>query len=532
LPGSSICRSPSRRKQRKLLDIAKVFQQALTHHQAGRLPQAEAGYRQILAADPTHAGSLHLLGVIAAQIGRNDAALDLIGRAIKLRPQVADYHNDLGMALGRLGNIEASAASHREALRLNPNHPQAHNNLGNSFVTLQRFEEAEKCYRTALRFAPSYVEAHSNLAAVLKTFGRLDEAESHCRTALRVNPNYVEAHNNLGDIVRNLGRFDEAEACYREALRLSPHYAEVHYNLSGLLLVTGQLEEGWREYEWRSRSRAFPRRSDFAQPLWRGEDMGERVLLVHAEQGAGDTILFCRYAPLIATKARVVLEAPRSLTRLLSGLPGIAGVVASGEALPPFDLHCPLLSLPHVLGTTLDTIPNPVPYLQADPDQVAVWRDRLAAFPGLRVGLAWAGNPGHLDDRRRSIAVEKMSSLAGIPGVVFVSLQKDGGAVPPPSIALHDWTEEFDDFADTAALIQALDLVISVDTSVAHLAGALGKPVWLLNRFDPHWVWLLGRDDSPWYPTLRQFRQPAPNDWQSVLTAVRTQLERLVESGL
>ena len=262
--------------------------------------------------------------------------------------------------------------------------------------------------------------------------------------------------------------------------------------------------------------------------------MEDRTLLLHAEQGLGDTLQFCRYVPLIAAGAKTVLEVQAPLVRLLSRLPGVASIVAQGACLPPFDAHCPLLSLPGALGTTLDTIPAATAYLAADPALAAEWSERLAGLAGLRVGIVWAGSARDdpelaAVDARRSISLEALAPLAGAPGVSFISLQKGEPAAqasrPPLGMALADFTADLDDFEDTAALVANLDLVISVDTAVVHLAGALGKPVWLLNRFDTCWRWLLNRDDSPWYPTLRQFRQSSPGDWTSVIAAVRKALE-------
>jgi len=503
----------------------RLFRQAVQYHQAGKLAEAEILYRRILAAEPEHADSLHLLGVLAAQIGRNDAAIDLIAHAIRLQPRKADYHNNLGLALGRLGRLDEAAVAHEMALRLKRDHREAHNNLGNIRLAQHRFEAAERSYRAALALDQNYVEAHANLAVALAGLERLDAAEAHCRAALRLNPYYVEALNNLGDILRNGGRLAEAEKAYRQALGLRPDFAPLHYNLAGLLLLTGRFEAGWAEYEWRNRARGGAPR--FPQPQWRGEPLAGRTLLLTAEQGAGDAILFSRYAPLAAEQGRVLLEAPAPLHRLFASLKNVE-MVAAGEALPPFDLQCPLPSLPFAFGTRLDTIPVS-PYLRADPVLAAMWRARLDELSGYRVGLAWAGNPEHQDDRRRSITVRKLDVFSDIEGVSFVSLQK--GAADRPSIPLADWTEALDDFADTAALIAGLDLVISVDTSIAHLAGALGKPVWLLNRFDPHWVWLTERDDCPWYPSLRQFRQPSPGDWASVLDTVRTELSAALRTA-
>jgi hypothetical protein len=272
----------------------------------------------------------------------------------------------------------------------------------------------------------------------------------------------------------------------------------------------------------------------YTQPRWDGRECHDRIVLLHAEQGFGDALQFCRYVPLVAARARVLLEVPRPLLRLLSGLEGVEQIVAEGDKLPSFDFCAPLMSLPHVFGTELETIPARTPYLAAPPARVAAWRERLAALPRRRIGLVWAGNPrphqpeANAVDRRRSTSLDRFAPLAEVPGVSFVSLQKGAAAVqsrtPPSGMVVHDWTEELVDFAETAALVEALDLVISVDTSVVHLVGALGKEIWMLNRFDGCWRWLLDRTDSPWYPTLRQFRQRRPGDWDGVISDIRDAL--------
>ncbi len=309
---------------------------------------------------------------------------------------------------------------------------------------------------------------------------------------------------------------------------------EAQYALGYLLLLTGRLQEGWQGFEARRQiQRMQP--LQILRPLWDGSPVPERRVLLHAEEGLGDTIQFCRFVPLLAERARIVFGVPQALVRLLAGLPGIEQIVTMGDPAPAFDMHLPLLSAPHVLSTTLETIPAAVPYLHADPDQVADWHGRLRDLPGLRIGLAWAGNPHLVNDRRRSIPLDRLAALADVSGVSFVSLQKGAAAsqvsAALPQMVLHDWTDRLVDFADTAALIENLDLVISVDTSVLHLAGALGKPVWLLNRFDTDWRWLLDRNDSPWYPTLRQFRQPQPGDWDAVVQAVRVALAQVAAEG-
>jgi Flp pilus assembly protein TadD len=551
--------------------LDEILQRGLRDHHAGRLQQAELAYTQVLAIEPNHVHALHLLGVIAHQAGRDHLAVDYIGRAIAADPGIAEAHNNLGLALQGLGRLTEAEASFREALRLKPNadaysnlgnvlcvtdrlaeaeaiyreslrlEPESastHNNLGNTLWNLHRPVEAEASYREALRLCPAYPEAHNNLAITLNYTGRSAAAVASCHEAIRLQPDFAEAHAFLGTALLDLGRPDEAEASYRTALRLRPDFPEAHLVLAILHLLRGRFAEGWDEYEWRWRCRSFDLRP-FTAPLWKGEDIGGRVILLHAEQGLGDTLQFCRYIPLIAPDARVILEVQAPLVPLLAQLPGVASIIAVGDDLPSFDLHCPLMSLPRAFGTTLDTVPGVTPYLTADAQRVAHWQARLANLRGLRVGLVWAGERKRTPesaaiDRRRSMTFGTLGPLAEVSGVNFISLQKDSPAPqdarPPDGMLLHDFTDELDDFADTAALVACLDLVISVDTAVAHLAGALNKPVWLLNRFDTCWRWLRDRDDSPWYPTMRQFRQPSPGDWDSVIGATRNALRRLVAS--
>ena len=394
-----------------------------------------------------------------------------------------------------------------------------------------RLQQAEAAYRQILTIDPAHTDAQHALGAALHGLGRPAEAATSYQEALRLRPNYPEAHNNLGIALSDLGRLAEAEASYREALRLRPNFPEAHHNLGHALLLAGRFDEGWKEYEWRWKTKRLSSSArDFSAPLWRGEAIGDRTILLHAEHGLGDTLQFCRYIPFMV--CRIILEVQAPLVRLLSRLPGVMQIVARGDKLPPFDLHCPLLSLPHAFGTTLDTIPAGMPYLSADPALAANWQERLLGLDGLRIGLVWAGGRRFKDDRRRSIALKTLAPLGDVSGVSFVSLQKDEAAAqaadPPHGMMLHDFTTDLHDFEDTAALVVNLDLVISVDTAVAHLAGALGKPVWLLNRCDTDWRWLLNRDDSPWYPTLRQFRQASPGDWDSAVCAARDALQRLM----
>jgi tetratricopeptide (TPR) repeat protein len=544
----------------------------LLRHQQGSSLRAVELIAKAVAIKPDYPEAHSNLGNVLSDLGRSAEAVASYREALRLRPDFSEAHSNLGAALHALGRPAEAEASHREALRLRPDYAEGHANLGNALRDLGRLAESEASHQEALRLWPDYPEAHSNLCATLRERGHLAEAEASCRQALRLRPEFSEAHGNLGNVLRDLGRPAEAEASYREAvrrgpdsaeahsnlgaalhallrpveaaasyreaLRRQPDYADAHNNLGHTLLLAGKLPEGWNECEWRWKTwQLVGAARDFRAPLWSGEAIGDRVILLHAEQGFGDTLQFCRYVPLIASGARTILEVQAPLVRLLSRLPGIAEIVSLGDRLPPFDLHCPLMSLPRAVGTTLHTIPAAMPYLDADPTRAADWRERLAGLPGLRIGLVWAGSARSevpeltAVDRRRSIALDLMAPLGEASGVSFISLQKGEPAAqadhPPAGMALHDFTAELHDFEDTAALVDALDLVISVDTAVAHLAGALGKPVWLLNRFDTCWRWLLNRDDSPWYPRLRQFRQPAPGDWNSVVRAVVDALVRL-----
>jgi len=492
-----------------------------------------------LTIDPAHVDAHLALGAALHALGRPAEAEASYREALRLRPNYPQAHSNRGNALCALGRPAEAEVSYREALRLQPNIPEIHANLANALCALGRPAEAEVNYREALRLRPNYPEARSNLGNALCALGRLAEAEANLREALRMQPNFPEAHHNFGIVLCALGRPADAEVSYREALRLQPNFPEAHNNLGMALLLAGQLEEGWKEYEWRWKVKTWPSSPrDFSPPLWKGEAIGDRTILLHAEQGFGDTLQFCRYAPLMVCGGGITLEVQAPLVRLLSRLLGVMQVVARGDRLPPVDLHCPLMSLPHAFGTTLDTIPSATPYLSSDPALAADWQKRLVGIDGLRIGLVWAGGQflnfpsAAAVDRRRSIALKTLAPLGEVSGVSFVSLQKDRptgeAADPPHGMMLHDFTSDLHDFEDTAALIVNLDLVISVDTAVAHLAGALGKPVWLLNRFDTDWRWLLNRDDSPWYPTLRQFRQPSPGDWNSVVCAARDALQRLV----
>ena len=510
-------------KRSQALDTA--FQRFARLHAAGRLAEAEQGYRQILAAAPTHADSLHMLGVLALQTGHPAAALAHIEQAIARSPRSALFHANRANALLALGRAPEAEGACREALRHQRTAAEAWATLGHALSDQARAAEAVDAYQEALRRNPRLPELHTGLGLALHDVARLEDAADVLAEAARRAPGDPVAENNLAGVLKDLGRLAEAEALYRAVLARDPGDALTHLNLGVLLLLAGRTAEAWPEWDWRFRAEpATDRHLPGAD--WRGEPLAGRTLLVHAEQGIGDMLHFARFVPLLPRDGRVVLEVHAPLVRLLKQLPGVAQVVPRGTPLPRFDLRCAMMSLPGRLpiAATADRAVTP-PYLAPDPAAVAAWRERLAGLPGRRVGIVWAGNPERFRmDRRRSIPPALLAPLVAVPGISWVSLQKPAPAVWPPGPGLLDPSADLADFADTAALVAALDLVIGVDTAVVHLAGALGRPVWLLNRFDTDWRWGRDRADSPWYPTLRQFRQQRPGDWESVIAAIAAAL--------
>jgi tetratricopeptide (TPR) repeat protein len=689
------------------MTLQEAFDLAVNHHQAGRFSEAEAIYRRILAVSPDNPDALHLLGVLATQLGSADAALDLIRRAIAINPRSAQYHVNLGAALAKLGRTNQAIESYQRALLLQPDLLDAHQNLGIAYVRLGEFSKAADAYRKALTFdannvkvldslgsalsqgerqdeaiavlqkalalQPDYAPAHltlgnaysrmkrtdeaiaayraalalrpdypevlSNLANMLKDKGEYDQAIERAQQALKlhptmaeawyhlgnalkkkdrleeaidalrravainprfhqayndlgsallkkdladeaiialhksleIEPNGQEAHYNLGAALQRQDKFDEALACYakaqslglshpnlhnnigtimndrglidqaiwhfRKSLEIQPDFAVAKWNLGLLALAKGDFREGWPGYEmrWEANSIAKPPRYN-EQPVWDGSDPAGKRILLDCEQGFGDAIQFARFVPILARHgAKPMIACPPVLNRLFKTLSGVEDVISPPTEIGPFDAQIPLMSIPSVMNMTLQTIPGKVPYLAADPALAEQWKTRVPQDGRLKVGLVWAGNPKFSKERMRSLMLAPFAPLGDVPNVWYCSLQKGEAArqaaSPPGSLRIVDWTEELTNFADTAALIVNLDLVIACDTAVAHLAGALAKPVWIIVPFVPDWRWLLDRSDSPWYPTLRIFRQPKPGDWETPINQLVDQLRKLRESG-
>jgi tetratricopeptide (TPR) repeat protein len=643
--------------------------QALTigiqHHQAGRLQAAEQVYREILAVEPDNANALHLLGVIASQIGKHDIALQYIHQAIRSNNNVAAFHSTLGQAHHALGNLNEAITSYRQALKLNPHHALAHNNLGIVFIDLGKLNDAVACFRQAVQLKPDFTEAHNNLGNVLKDQDKLDEAvtcyrralqlkpdyaeaynnlgsalmrqhklddaiacyrtalrlkpdfansyynlgmlfkaqgklddtvtayrtavtlkpdyaEAYCdlgialkdqgklsdaiacyRTALKLKPDYAVAHNNLGNALlgegklkeaiasyqtalrlkpdnavthNNLGnafmdqgKLDAAVACYETALALNPDYADAHVNRAQAWLLSGDWQRGWPEYEWRWQTKGVAPRP-LGRPLWDGSPLIGKTILLHAEQGFGDMIQFVRYASVVKQLGgAVLLVCPKPLHALLHGCPGIDHLIGQGDDLPAFDAHASLMSLPGALKTSVNSVPAQIPYLFANPVLIEQWRNRLGELDGFKIGICWQGNPKYRGDCFRSIALRFFAPLAQVPGMRLITLQKGVGTEQLEEVRnlftvtelAGDLDERSGQFMDTAAVMMSLDLVITSDTAMAHLAGALGVSVWVALPYAADWRWLLDRSDSPWYPTMRLFRQSEPANWPGVFEKIK-----------
>lgn len=500
----------------------------------GAAEQAAEHYGRAVELQPAYREAWVNLGEAEKHLGRKKEAAVCYQRAVAVDPNHWEAHRMLADQLIQIGQFEKAVSAYDEVLRLRPDWPEAVYMAGASRYQLKRYPEALEYFKRALELDPELPEAHDGMGTVYHELREVDRALEWYRSCIAIRPGYATVHANLAVSLVYQGRFQEGIAAAQRALELDPDFHEARFTLACVRLLLGDFERGWADYEIRRETAdAKLNLPDWPQPVWRGEPLEGRTILLHAEQGVGDTIHFVRYVPLVAARGgRVIIGLQGGLDRLLSRLQGVASTLVPDAPMPPFDVQCPLMSLPHIFDTRLDTIPADIPYLVADPELVRKWRDVFPADDTLRVGIAWAGNPDHRNDRERSVDPALFAPLARIPGVRLYSLQKGAaaGRIERVGPGVVDLGARITDFADTAAVLEHLDLVLAVDTSVVHLAGAMGRPVWALLAFCPDWRWLLERDDSPWYPTARLFRQPALYDWDSVMTRVHEALEAAARS--
>lgn len=524
--------------------LRAALDEALDLHYRGENAKASALCDEILATVPNEPGATFLRGMIASHEGRHEEAVALMRKAIQRSPAMADYHVRLAQVYATLDRWEEAAASFRRVIRLKKDHVEALVGLGRALVKQKALAAALDHFRAAIAADPGSVLAHNELATTLTTLGRDDEALTAFRRVVDLVPDSAPAHINLAHCLWRLGDAEQALDGFEKAAAINPSSLAAHEALAlhrmaraMMSLRQGRFAEGWDGLEWRWQTKDYVRKGGgFSGPMWDGVDVAGGTILLHSEQGLGDAIQFVRYAPLIADRGwRVFLSCFRPLARLFRRLPSVEKVLVHGEdAFPETDARAPLMSLPRIFGTTLVTIPALVPYLTVDPADADAWRARLASYPGRKVGLVWAGNPQYIYDSSRSMPVEFFRRLADVPDVTFFSLQF--GEAAPAFVALSgdrfvDLSRDLGDFLNTAAIIANMDLVISTDTSVAHLAGALGGRVWTLLSTVADWRWFEEREDRPWYPTMRLFRQTETGDWAGVMARVRAELALLASSA-
>ncbi len=506
-----------------------------------KLPEAVQALQKAIALKPDCLYAYICLSNTLQEQGLTEEAIHCYKQGLEIFPDSSELWYNLGTDLLALQRLSESIQALRQAIALKPDLAGAYINLGYALDEQGLSADAIYFYQQGLAICPDNAELWFNLGTVLIDLHRLPEGVTALQQAVNRKPYFTDAYNSLGNSLQFLGEAEAAIAAYDRVIALNPGEPDVYCDRSLAILLSGNLARGFAEYKWRTKVRRYRHAYDWCndKPQWYGENFSGKRLLVYHEQGFGDALQFCRYLPRVKARGGIVqFSAPQPLLRLFAHLPGVDEFIehtAETLARTQFDLAVPLLTLPHIFGTTLHTIPSEVPYLTAGQPCIAAWRNKMnSPDSDLRVGLVWGGGPGNIPGRIRTCGLQAMSPLAGIPGVTFYSLQTGEAAseagAPPPGLRLIDLTGNITDFADTAALIMNLDLVISIDTAAAHLAGALGKPVWTLLPAENIWRWLVARNDCPWYPTMRLFRQSAPGDWGGVMTAVARELRTLISA--
>lgn len=554
------------------MDIDKAKKLAMRLLKTGNLNQAESVFRQILTVSKDNVNALHGLGIINFKRNAYDIAKALFAKVVHLRPDYADAYNNLGIIYKQIEQPDKAILFFRKAIECKPDLIEAYINLGdlllmqnsireamewyqealcrnphNTAIYLhigeilhktEHLDEAITMYEKAILNEPDFFGFHNNLGIILQEEWQFDKAIIHFQKAIQLNSTFVESYINLGNAFQAQGNIGAAFNCFHRAIEIDPNNPYANYNLSLLLLLNGFFEEGWAKYKWRRYIQELSYlQTGFVQPLWDGSNLQGRKILLLGEQGFGDVIQFLRYIPLVAQyNTKIIVTCHKELKSLVENTDDVCAVIPYGAPLPDFDVYCPLLSLPMIFGTTLESIPSVTPYVHISSDTLQKWQKRINSDAArFRIGLVWSGNSKNRMLRYKSCHLSDFTAFAISDSITFYSLQKGEASSETRTcsvgMTLIDYTNEFMDFSDTAAVIKQLDLIISVDTAVAHLAGALGKPVWTLLSSIPDWRWLLHRDDSPWYPSMRLFRQDSFGDWQSVIIRMKEDLLKLIRTN-
>ena len=502
-----------------------------------RLEEALVSYAQAISIKPDYAEAYNNRGNAFLELKRYDEVIACYEKALSIKPDYEDAYFNRGVVLQELNRLEESLVSYDHAISINPDYADAYYNRGDVLQELNRLQESLFSYEQAISIKPNYVEAYNNRGVVLKKLNRLDEAIFSYEQAICIQPNYVESYYNRGEALQGLNRLGEAIFSYEQAISIKHDFESAHWNLSLCNLLGGNFKNGWSGYEWRWKIKdvSKPEDRNFPKPLWLGvESIVGKSILLYAEQGLGDTIQFCRYVQLVSQLgAKVILEVQRPLVKLLERLEGVSIIVAKGDILPEFDYQCPLMSLPLAFRTELRTIPLPPQCINGDSEKILKWKTKLGKKNKPLVGLVWSGSAEHKNDHNRSLTLSQL--LPNLPAnVEYVCLQKEIRDIDKDLLVQHTEIKYFDDlledFVDTEVLCELMDIVISVDTSVAHLAGTIGKPTWVLLPFAPDWRWLLGQEDNPWYPSVKLFRQEKKDDWSNVLEKIKVELRKQINT--
>lgn len=494
------------------------------------LEKIKNNYKNILKKDENNPSTNNSLGVLLAREGNFEQALEHFKKALKYKPDYLECYYNLALLLTRVNKLDDAIKCYYKVLKLNPNHIQTYNNLGNLFINIKNYEEAYKHYKKAITLNPNYFQSYYNIANLFQEQRNYYDAEKNYKKAIQLNPDFSDAYNNLGVLYDDMLKIDKALENFDNVLKLKPNNAEAIYNKSLLFLLKGDLNKGFEFYEYRWKKKKFTSiKKDFSKRLWLGkEDLSNKTILIHSEQGFGDTIQFCRYLKFFSKfNTKVIFEVHKYLYPLMKQSLEVEQLVIQGEKLPEFDFHCPLMSLPLAFNTTIDSIPSFKYYLQTDKDKSKYWKDKLKSIKKIKVGIVWSGSSTNKRDTSRSIPLEEF--IKYLPkNYEYISLQKEIKNEEKKLIEnkfhIHFFGNELDDYSDTAALCDCLDFIISVDTSVAHLAGALGKKTFLLLSYRPDWRWFLNRDDTPWYPSVTLIRSDSYKNNKTALQKLKSLL--------